>query len=667
MALETKIALAVCQDVNTPRSLAMAILLSVALGRPTLAFGLKPTAEEKEKAWVELLSFEFNPYADVTIRPHGLKEDSVARRLTSSGTGPVVEGIIPQLLGYEKNIEKTRRDYQATVFLQKWKGLKLRTVDPVVAAQQSFWKSEKECANTNARFRQIIAQIDGPDGIPVVPSAVEEHLLKCRKIFRELIGPLPRIGELELRFGPGSVYEKNDAYGVTGLTVVDKLDASPHVTPGGLGLFYEIWKETTWFKEWFPRAVALNLPLYTTGRSERFFTVHKKATMARACALGPGGNIALQLAIARPLRQRLQAQGLLLKPRKDFLYQEEDLLAPYGMKSRSGSEAIHHQLAWIGSLDGEMATVDFSRASDTVARLAIKFLASPAWYELLDSARSKTIEIDFDEDGKPIVDETGKPVRRTLFMEKFSSMGCGFTFELETLIFYTLARSVCDDHELVSVYGDDVILPSHRASAFMALAKFFGFTPNSGKTYVSGNFRESCGGDFLHGQNIRPYFQKEEINEARHIISLVNGLHRASDSAASSSYGYLAIPWKRALEALPLEYRDLRGPEVLGDAVIHCVNHERWALSPKGWCPDRKWRHHGRTHVITQRPRAFMPYESSSSHRYYRGIKVTAARRPLDRYDDSVQLLAALYGVPSTGVAPRGALLSTGFSYYEVG
>lgn len=325
-------------------------------------------------------------------------------------------------------------------------------------------------------------------------------------------------------------------------------------------------------------------------------------------------------------------------------------------------------LAQRGSVTGEVATVDFSRASDTVARLLVKFLATAEWYSLLDSGRTKLIEVDFDEHGVQMLDDDGEPVVRSIYMEKFSSMGNGFTFELETLIFYALARSICEDHEVVSVYGDDVILPTERAGDFIALARFCGFTINTAKTYVSGPFRESCGGDFLHGENIRPYFQKEEINETRHTFSLANGLYRASAGAASQTSGYLNRSWEVALDNIPSAERRMRGPEILGDAVIHDLRHAKYALAPMGWKRDRIWRGEGITHTVTEVPAAYTPYrEGYHSQRFFAGLKFIVARRQLQRYDPSTRLLAALYGCDSEGTAPRGEEISTKHAYYEVG
>jgi hypothetical protein len=134
------------------------------------------------------------------------------------------------------------------------------------------------------------------------------------------------------------------------------------------------------------------------------------------------------------------------------------------------------------------------------------------------------------------------------YMEKFSSMGNGFTFELETLIFWALARSVCGRQETVSVYGDDVILPSVRLESYRQLCGYCGLTLNSKKSFNSGYFRESCGAHAFNGKDAKPVYLRSRIrvlldifkaaNQLRRLASQLNGNH-SCDSRLAKAYGYL--------------------------------------------------------------------------------------------------------------------------------
>ena len=91
-------------------------------------------------------------------------------------------------------------------------------------------------------------------------------------------------------------------------------------------------------------------------------------------------------------------------------------------------------------------------------------------------------------------------------------MGNGFTFPLETLIFWALTASACEgDVDSVSVYGDDIICPRERADDVIDTLTMCGFKINLEKSFVEGPFRESCGCDYYKGIDIRPFYKKEPV------------------------------------------------------------------------------------------------------------------------------------------------------------
>jgi len=112
-------------------------------------------------------------------------------------------------------------------------------------------------------------------------------------------------------------------------------------------------------------------------------------------------------------------------------------------------------------------------------------------------------------------------------------MGNGFTFQLETLIFYSIAWAVCKylhvDVKNVSVYGDDVIIPCKAFEKYVEVCAFYGFTVNKSKSYTSSScFRESCGSHFFSGVNCKPYFLKEVIVDDLACYKVANGIRRLS-------------------------------------------------------------------------------------------------------------------------------------------
>jgi hypothetical protein len=116
-------------------------------------------------------------------------------------------------------------------------------------------------------------------------------------------------------------------------------------------------------------------------------------------------------------------------------------------------------------------------------------------------------------------------------------MGNGFTFELESLIFYVLAMSCCKYLQLetkdVSVYGDDVIIPVKAFQLFREIALIYGFSVNTEKSYFSGYFRESCGSHYFNGMDCKPYYLKEVVDGDLRVYQVANSIRRLAHSVNS--------------------------------------------------------------------------------------------------------------------------------------
>lgn len=115
---------------------------------------------------------------------------------------------------------------------------------------------------------------------------------------------------------------------------------------------------------------------------------------------------------------------------------------------------------------------------------------------------------------------------------KFSSMGNGCTFALETLIFASLLHAV--GSKIGLVYGDDITIETELAPALFRLLKFLGFVPNEEKSYTSGPFRESCGKDFFEGHDVTPFYLR-----STDVWDVPNACHNVNGLAAISEYGKL--------------------------------------------------------------------------------------------------------------------------------
>jgi len=229
----------------------------------------------------------------------------------------------------------------------------------------------------------------------------------------------------------------------------------------------------------------------------RITTVPKDGTKDRPIAIEPGGSVYLQLGIERCIRRRLKLVGLDLN-----------------------DQVPNQILASLGSVDASPegpATIDLSNASDTISLELVRELLPPDWFELLNSVRSPWGVL---------------PDGTALRYAKFSSMGNGATFVLESLIFYSLAKAISyrfgspRDAKAIRVYGDDIVIPRYLWIPLKCYLESWGFRVNTRKSFVSGPVRESCGADFYYGHNVRPVFLKRIPRDLSELVGIRNRLHR---------------------------------------------------------------------------------------------------------------------------------------------
>lgn len=460
------------------------------------------------------------------------------------------------------------RDASATALLRKMKELPT-THDREAVARKNFVLCEHECLRTNQRLFPYLSPRTYEDNDPGVIAFIG----RARKIMRDLLGKVPDF--VDGRFGPGATY--GDKGRLT--TVPDKMTSRPTLTPDAC-LFQLLWDKTLW-----ARACLNSGQRVSFVQGNRFTTVPKDCEKDRGIAIEPSINVFYQLGVGRHLKKRLKLAGIDLQHGQD----------------------IHRRVAREASIKGHLATLDLSNASDTVSRNLVKLLLPPDWFEVLDTLRAKKTEVD----GKWHV------------LEKFSSMGNGFTFELETLIFLCLVLACERDENTlfagvnVFVFGDDIICPTENSRDVISVLKFFGMTVNERKSFVDGPFRESCGGDYFMGVDVRPHFMEELPVEPQQLISLANGLRRAC-KGDEDRFNRVRRAWFSVLDALPKEVRELRGPEGLGDLVVHDE--------------ERRWR----------------PRWRSNGVRYFRVYRPARYRKVAwHHWKPDVILAAAIYGTPS--------------------
>jgi len=407
-------------------------------------------------------------------------------------------------------------DYQVCSFLKKYRDFKI-PVDREAAAYEKWLESEVRCRRVNEAFRSMWSS--GITFLPPTASAIYHRA--CIKISM-VLGPQPPLDILSHgRFGPGSDLSTWS----NRISRFYKYSSQGSCTPGVLSALSDFQPDD--IRADFPEQAELV-------RGSRLTFVPKTAVIDRAICVEPRWNIFYQLSVGILLEKRL----------KSFGYDITDQTRNQMLASRAFRD--------------QLSTIDLSSASDTVSKNLVLDMVPDAWADLLFKLRSPTTTY-----------------RGTVHqLEKVSSMGNGFTFPLETLIFACLAEAACELHGQdladVAVYGDDIIVPKVAAQDLIETLALLGFDTNVKKTYIDSVFFESCGADFFCGRNVRPVFLKEKVSNVERSFRLANQI---TDFARSFGDNRFAIGRFRDIGNHVVRYvpKSLRlyGPANAGDGCIH--------------------------------------------------------------------------------------------------
>lgn len=261
----------------------------------------------------------------------------------------------------------------------------------------------------------------------------------------------------------------------------------------------------------------------------RLSTVTKNAEKDRPISMEPFWNMVAQLSYAGDLREVLRVKlGIDLESRA----------------------ALHRTLI----RHANKATIDFANASNSNWTCVLEWLLPRHMFSKLMSLRTPICEYDGEYH----------------YYNMLAPMGCGFTFEVMTIVLLALSRSFDPGS---SVFGDDVIIETKTADAFIELTAYLGWQVNSSKSFTEGNFRESCGGfhDLSSGEDILSY----DFHEPEHLYDVAtcaNKLFRLLEKGqiSSSLRSHLLSCYCELIRLLPSDtFRENRPDlETLPDGVV---------------------------------------------------------------------------------------------------
>lgn len=387
--------------------------------------------------------------------------------------------------------------YQLGAFLKKFPFKGTDTRSPAIA---SFAKAERACSLYNNENYKSLLKMDSTFH-PIFGGCVEE----IRSDIEKLIGALPDYGRVEERASHGPGVSLGPLYKGGKCTTYYKWSNLPYtVTKGALNAAKQaILADPRWIgalDHWYRKRCNnyyapidvddFWLRILSVVDGSRITTVPKSARTDRTIAIEPLLNVYLQLGVDRVFKSRLK---------KRWKY---DL----------STQKVNRDLAKEGAAVGNYATIDLSAASDTISLKICEILLPPAWYDFLCDIRSPKGVLDGYKGS----------------FEKISSMGNGFTFALESLIFGAIVRHVMrrrKNHGKTAVYGDDLIVPTCVAPDVVSLLELCGFSINSDKSFLSGPFRESCGSDWFLQYNVRPVFLKRPARTVMDLFYIHNRLY----------------------------------------------------------------------------------------------------------------------------------------------
>ncbi len=227
--------------------------------------------------------------------------------------------------------------------------------------------------------------------------------------------------------------------------------------------------------------------------------VPKNRDIMRSICTEPSLNMFYQLGLGTLLERRLKA------------YSGIDL---------STQPCKNRLLAERGSVDGSFATIDLASASDTISVSLLREVLPKNLFEVLMKLRCKQTTYK----------------KESVALHMVSTMGNGFTFPLQTIIFTCAVLAVYRIHGKdtlhpfgdslgnYGVFGDDIIVETSMFRPVCRLLGMLGFFVNEDKSFSEGPFRESCGVDFFMGVNIRGVYVKT-LRSEQSLAVLVNRLN----------------------------------------------------------------------------------------------------------------------------------------------
>jgi len=380
-----------------------------------------------------------------------------------------------------------------------------------------FKKTQMPSEDEDVLHNKAVAEFFRCDEIAgqVVIPARHEHLIGnvSRLVLMNLCSE--SLEEIQFKHGPGAVFEglkanqkwiallnsvKNEEFDVHGYGYADfgvsltDLSDRPKLSVSG--------------------DVHFSAQIRASSRTARLITVAKNSTSRRTITVEPMLNQFVQQGLNTLLRDYISRCGVL-----------SNCLA-------LTDQSKNQQLALEGSRTGKWATIDLKSASDLLSVKLVEAVFSHhgLFLDHMMDCRSTMIESD-DESARPLA--------------KFAGMGNALTFPVQSICFaVTCIAAILDAWGLkptrerveraarqIRVYGDDIIVNSDYAHQCVTWLEQVGLKINLNKSFLEGNFRESCGVDAYKGVDVTPIYVRSRPDDLSAEPNVIGGLVSISNQA----------------------------------------------------------------------------------------------------------------------------------------
>jgi len=366
---------------------------------------------------------------------------------------------------------------------------------------RKIFSCEVRCKETNVKFQK--RQFEG--------TKFHHLLMLARKHLSNILGPLPTNWYYGASFGPGASTRLSRKYSDRSF----KFEGIPHTTS-----LLKPFCEAAGFGPWHE---------FEVKEYAEFLTVPKNSLTDRPIEIQPCMNLFFQKSLGKIIRRRMHGQST------GSGYPALDL----------NNQEVNREFARIGSSSNpEICTLDLSSASDLLATEFVKYMVEDQkWLNALYLTRCGVVRVE----------EVG-----FLPLQKFSAMGNGYTWELQSAIFYSMIRACNEylgmDGSVCSIFGDDIICHVDASKLLMEFLDFCGLKVNTDKSFTSGFFRESCGKHYYKGFDVSPFYLRGPIKDTVGLYAFHNRVHEWLSRDGFKDVRFLGvIAWLREHTSYQIE------------------------------------------------------------------------------------------------------------------